>query len=173
MKRSLKRIRHSLSNKKNICLTALVPLTVLPQHAHAALTIILSATQVLNFGTITESGAGGTVTISTGGARSTTGSVSAITGSGLESNGIFTIAASTGVPIDLSVTAVGFTVSNGGGSNMLVNGINLVLPAGGTTETITLATSPDTFPVGATMNVSPSQAAGSYTGAMVLNANYQ
>lgn len=155
-------------------LTTLVPLSFVPfKPAKAALTIVLSGTDVLHFGTITESGAGGTVVISTAGGRTTTGSVSAIGGLGLESNGGFQIAASTGVNITVSVTAPSFNVTDGAAGVMAINNFNIVTAAGGATQIINLGSSPATFPVGATLNVSAAQAPGTYTGTINLNAVYQ
>ena len=159
-------------NRKTM-LAGLIPLSFVPQYANAALTIVVSGTDALHFGTITESGAGGTVVVSTAGGRSVTGSVSPVVGAGLQSNGVFQVAASTGAAITLSVTSPAFTVSNGGGGVMSVNNFNVVLPAGGTSEVITLAVSPTTYPIGGTLNVGAGQAAGSYVGTIILNAMYQ
>lgn len=159
--------------KKASVLAAVIPLSILPRSAHAVLSIVISGTVDINFGSLTETGAGGTAIVNTAGARSVTGSVSAITGGGLESNGVFSLSGSTGLAIDVSMTAAAFTVSNGGGGTMSVNNFNLVTNAGGATRTITLAANPSTFPMGATLNLSAGQAAGTYIGNYTMNANYQ
>lgn len=155
-------------------LSVLIPLSFSPSIATAQtnLPIVISGSVELNFGTI-SAGGGGSVIVSTAGARSVTGTVVDISGGGLETNGVFSISGSTGVMIDLSVTAPDFTVSNGAGGIMTVDSFNIVVPGGGRTATVTLATSPQNFPLGATLRVSSGQAAGTYTGDYVLSANYQ
>ena len=72
------------------------------------------------------------------------------------------------------MTATVFTVDDtGAGVPMNVNAFNLVTNAGGTSETITLAATPSTFPLGATLNVGAGQVAGTYTGTYTVSANYQ
>jgi len=154
-------------------LAAVIPLSVMPQSAKAALSIVVSGTVDLNFGTMTETGGGGTMVVDTTGARTPTGAVTAVAGGGLASQGIFSVSGSTGLAIDVSMTAAAFTVSNGGGATMVVNNFNLVTNAGGATRTITLAANPSTFPLGATLNVGAGQAAGTYIGNYTINANYQ
>jgi hypothetical protein len=153
-------------------LGVLVPLSFIPKPANAMLTIAITATVELNFGTMDVAGAG-TVVMNTTNGRSVTGGVTAITGAGLESSGVLSISGSTGLAIDLSMTAASYSVSNGGGATMAVNNFNLVTNAGGATETITLTSNPTNFPFGATLNVGAGQAAGTYTGTFTVNANYQ
>lgn len=151
----------------------MVPLSLFPGQAKAMITIIVSATVDINFGSVTETGAGGTVTVDTAGARTVGGSVTAITGAGLESNGVISISGSTGLPIDLSITPATFTVSDGA-NTMSVNAFDLDTGAGVTDAiTVTLTANPSTFPIGATLNVGAGQAAGTYSGTYVVNATYQ
>jgi hypothetical protein len=166
-----KKKNRSVLKAVGTCLT-MVPLSVLPNIANAQATIIVSATEELNFGTITTGGAGGTVVIATAGGRTTTGTVVGVGGAGLESPGIVTIAASTGLAIDLSMTAPSYVVSNGT-DTMIVNQFNLVTNGGGLNESVTLTTNPQSFNVGATLNVTASQAPGTYVGDYVISANYQ
>jgi hypothetical protein len=151
----------------------LIPLSILPGLAMAALPISVSASVALNFGTLTDGGAGGTVVVNTAGVRTTTGSVSAISGGGLVAQGVFNVSGSTGVAMDVSVTAPTVNVSNGGGATMSVNVFNLVTNAGGANNTITLIAGTNTFPLGATLNVGGGQAAGTYVGNYTLNVIYQ
>ena len=154
-------------------LATIIPLTLTPQPAKAQLTIFVSGTVDLNFGTMTETGAGGTMVVNTAGARSPTGAVTAITGGGLESQAVLSISGSTGLAIDVSMTAPSFTVSNGLGNTMIVNNFNIETNGGGATRTLTLVANPSTFPLGATLNVAGGQAEGTYIGNYTINANYQ
>jgi len=153
-------------------LSVLIPLSFLPKTAQAMLTIAVTATVELNFGTLDVAGPG-TVIVNTTNGRSVTGGVSAVTGAGLESSGVLSISGSTGLAIDLSMTSPAFNVTNGGGESMSGNNFNLVTNAGGPTETVTLTANPTNFPFGARLNVGAGQAAGTYTGNFTVNANYQ
>ena len=150
----------------------LVPLSFSAQKVWAQVTIVAGSSAILNFGSMSAGAAGGTVVINTAGARSTTGSVVGVTGAGLISQGVFYVNGSTGLPIDITVTSPAFTLTNGG-DTMTVNNFNLLTNAGGNSGTITLAANPTTFPIGATLNVGPAQAAGTYTGSYTINVNYQ
>lgn len=152
---------------------AIIPLSVIPNPAGAMLTIVVSGTVDLNFGTVTESGAGGTVTINTAGARTVGGAVTAITGGGLESQGMISVSGSTGLAIDLSITAAPFAITDGGANNMNVGTFNLVTNGGGSDETVTLTSNPTSYPYGATLTVGAGQAAGTYNGTFTINAAYQ
>ena len=158
--------------KLGLC-ASLVPLSFAPVEVNAQATIVVSGTVDLNFGIITTNGGSGTVVIDTAGARTTTGTLVTVGGGGLVSQGIFSVSGSTGLAIDLSMTNSTFTVNNGGGGTMNVNGFNMITNAGGTNATITLATSTETYPLGATLNVNASQAAGTYIGSFTVSANYQ
>lgn len=159
--------------KKLTPVLGLIPLTFWVQPAHAMLTITLTATQDLNFGTITAGGGAGTVRIDVAGARTVTGGVTEITGGGFQAQSIIAITGSTGVPIDVSMGAASYTVNNGAGDTMAVNTFQIETNGGGTAQTITLGATSSTFPVGATLNVGAGQAAGTYTGTFTINANYQ
>lgn len=176
--------KSSTMNKALMMGTALVSLGALnAQEAQAATgtgamsaivlaPIVVTNVQALHFGEMTR-GAGGTMVVTTTtGARTATG-VSAVTGSGLEQQGIISIAADTGTNVDLAVTATSFTVVNGTAQTMVVDNFNIVSDAGGTAQTVTLPASPTSFNVGATLNVGAAQASGTYTGAYTLSANYQ
>ncbi len=168
-----KAIRKTSLIKGVSVLAAVIPLTAVPNQAHALLSIAVSGTVDINFGSLTETGAGGTAVINTAGARSVTGAVTAVTGGGFVSEGVFSLSGSTGEAIEVSMAAGPFTVSNGGGGTMVVDSFNLVTNAGGVMQTITLAVNPSTYPLGATLNVGAAQAEGTYVGNYTLNANYQ
>ena len=159
--------------KKTGVVAALVPLSMLPQKVFAQATIVVSGVVDMHFGTMTETGAGGTMVLNTAGARTPTGGVTAVTGAGLASQGEFSLSGSTGLAIDVSMTAAAFTVSNGGGDTMSINNFNLRTNAGGSSITVTLAAATETFPMGATLNISAGQAAGDYLGNYTMSANYQ
>lgn len=135
--------------------------------------IAVTAPTDLHFGSMTESGAGGTMVMDTANTRTAGGAVTAVTGAGLEASGVLSITGATGISIDLSMTAGPFTVSDGGGNTMAVNTFNLETNAGGSAQTISLTASPDTFPVGATLVVGAGQTPGTYTGTYSVTANYQ
>lgn len=148
----------------------LIPLTFMPRDAQAMITIVVTASVELNFGTIAVVSAG-TVTMNTANSRSVAGGVTAVGGAGLESSGVLSISGSTGLAIVLSMSSPSFNVSNGG-DMMVVNNFNLVTNGGGQTETVTLTSSPTTYSLGARLNVGAAQSAGTYTGSYTINANY-
>jgi len=159
-------------DKLALCLTALIPLTLSPREAGAQLSIVVSASVGLNFGTFTAGPAGGTVVMTPSGARSVTGSVSLVGGAGLESPANFSVSGSTAVAMDVSVTSPAFPITNGT-DTMTVNAFNLVADGAGPANTITLAANPSTFALGATLNVNAGQGSGVYVGNYVLSVNYQ
>lgn len=167
---SKKTNRHQILTKAGV-LAAMIPLTILPNPARAMLTIVISGTVDLNFGSVTESGAGGTVTIDTAGTRTVGGAVTAIAGAGLESAGMLSVSGSTGLAIDLSITAAPFAITDGGGNSMNVGSFDI--NGSGSAATITLTANPTSYPFGAQLTVGAGQAAGTYNGAFTINANYQ
>ena len=138
-------MKHSKTFKKIGLCAALVPLSLFPETAKGQVTIVVSATVDMNFGTVTTNGGAGAITVDTLGARSVTGSLVAIGGAGLVSQGVFSISGSTGLAISVSMTNPTFTVNNGTGAVMNVNDFNMITNGGGTSATITLATSTETF----------------------------
>jgi hypothetical protein len=170
---SIKNLTGRVLGAAGVAAVVLIPLSIMPRQAMAALTILVSVSVELNFGTLTDGGAGGTAVVDTAGARTTTGSATAITGAGIESQGIFNVSGSTGLAMDVSLTSPTITVTNGGGGSMAVNAFNLVTNAAGSNNTITLVAGSNTFPLGATLAVGAGQAAGTYIGNYTLNVNYQ
>jgi len=167
-----KRKYSNILRKLGLCAT-MVPLTLYVQQANAQATIVVSGTVDLNFGAITTGGGAGTVVIDTNGSRTLTGTLVALGGAGLASNAVVSVSGSTGLAIDLSMTNSVFTVDNGTGGVMNVNNFNFITNAGGDNITVTLATSTETYALGATLNVNASQASGSYIGNFTVSANYQ
>lgn len=166
--------------------TALISLTALPaQDAHAATgtgamsaiilaPIVISGTQVLHFGSMTDTGGGGTMAIDTAGVRTAGGNTTEVVGAGAEQAGVLQIQAATGLAIDISMTAATFTVDDvGAGAPMNVNAFNLNTNGGGPTIVYTLAAATETIPMGATLTVGAAQVPGTYTGTYTVNANYQ
>ncbi len=161
----------SLVKKYLPATVALVPLTIIPAPAYAGLiTIAVSSTGALNFGSLDAGGTGGTVVISPAGARTQTGSVVLLSGAGLESAGLLSISGSTGVLIDVAMTNPAFAIT-GPGAPMNVGGFNI--DGGGSSVSLTLPTNPATFPLGATLTVAAGQTAGVYFGTYTVMANYQ
>ncbi len=135
--------------------------------------IVVSGTQALHFGAMTEGGAGGTMIMDTAGARTPGGGVTSVAANTGQS-GVISLSGSTGVNIQLSMAAATYTVDDAGaGVAMNVNGWNIRTNAGGATETVSMAASPTTYPLGATLTVGAAQVAGTYTGTYTVNANYQ
>jgi len=181
----MEKTRKNILNKALIVGTALVSISsVAVQKAQAAAgtgpmtavilePIVVSGTQALHFGSITQTGVG-TVTIDTAGNRSSTGSVTEVVGLGAEQQGVLSLSGATGVNIVLSMAAATFTVDDAGlGVAMNVNGFNIETAAGGATQTVTITVSPGAIPLGGTLNVGATQVAGTYTGTYTINANYQ
>lgn len=162
-------------NKNTIYgLSVMVPLSLSPLGVAAmTLPVVLNVSEDLVFGTIFETGAG-TVEILSDGTRNVSGGVQTISGAGIASQGILTLAGSTGLSIEISVTATSFTMTNGT-DTMTVSDFHLVTNSGGPSATITIpgATNPRNFNVGATLSVSAGQAEGAYSGDFVIVANYQ
>lgn len=151
---------------------SLIPLTVIPHQAVAMLSIVVSGTVDMNFGTMTVGAVGGTIEVNNAGARSVTGDVTPIVGGSVPSNGAFSVAGSTGLAMDVSVTAASFDVTNGT-TVMSVDNFQLLSDVGGTAGTITLAANPSSYTLGATLNVGAGQAEGTYTGEYTISVNYQ
>lgn len=136
--------------------------------------IVVSGTQTLIFGDVTEASAG-TVVIDTAGAQSVTGGVTAVNSTLTPGQGVIQIQAGTGVAIDLSMAATSYNVAHTVTPTivMAVNNFNIGTAAAGTAITVTLAAATETRALGATLNVGSPQQPGLYQGAYTVNANYQ
>lgn len=122
----------------------------------------------LLFGSMTPCGAAGTVTIQ----PDNTPSSSCVTVGGAPQSRARCIVTQTPPtrPIQISVSAATVTISNGT-ANMNVNGFNIISNAGGCCKTVTAPFV--NIPIGATLNVGASQAAGSYSGTFGVTAILQ
>lgn len=133
--------------------------------------VSITKTAILNFGTLTENGAGGTATVDNTGARVVGGGVTGI-GGGVTAGG-FQLKAAIGFKIDVSMPATA-TVSNGA-VTMKVGAFTI---DGGPASTATpfthvMVAATDTgMKVGGTLTVGAAQATGTYTGTVTLTANY-
>jgi len=152
-----------------IALCALCPGRV----AAATLTINVSVTGDINFGGLDPGATGGGFRVRPGG---TSGPLLGSTVSSLGitpvTPGQIQIIASTGVPIDLSVTNATYTLTGPGGS-MTVNDFHIGGDSSGRSVVVTLASTSEVFPVGATLNVGAGQGAGVYSTVFSVNAAYQ
>ncbi len=163
------------NNSKKIALTcAVVPLSFLAGKVQAqTVPIFISATQELNFGAF-SAGAGGTVTMSTGGTRSVSGSVVPVAAGGFERQGNLLISGEANFAIDVVMTASSFTVSEVGGDTMNVNNFDLGGGAGNAiVVTIPTGATSINVPVGGRLNVGSPQTEGTYSGSYSITANYQ
>ena len=150
-----------------------IPLSLFSMQAMAQATIFVSGTQNLHFGSFASGPSSGTITINpASGARTSTGGVTLVSGSGLEANGVISLTGSTGLAITLSMAAGAFTISNGA-DNMNVSSFDFNTLGAGDNIVLTLATSTETISVGGTITVGANQAAGTYTGNYTVNAVYQ
>lgn len=130
--------------------------------------LILTETTPMSFGTIAAGATGGTVVLSTAGARAVTGDVNAIA-AGPGAAGAFTVQGEAAQAYTMTI-APG-TLSDGLGNTMAVGTFVYTPPV--------LTGGADAFNVGATLTVGGSQAAGAYsTGTLpggapfVITANY-
>ena len=151
---------------------ALTPAVFHAVPAYATFPIAITNSANMHFGTLVTGGSGGTVLIRPDGTRTLGGGVRAVNGAGLSQPALMTIIGSTGTPIELSMTATNFPLTNGAGDTMVVDDFNLVTNNGGVLETITLATTSETFNIGATLTVPSGPADGTYTGNFTINAKY-
>jgi hypothetical protein len=153
-------IAFSVSSFGQVSATALASATVI-----APLTI--SATSDLNFGSLAAT-SGGTVTVSTAGARSTTAGVTLA--GGTVSAASYLISAYNGANITISLPSANITLTSGG-NTMLVGNYTATIPAGN--YTLTAATV--TLSIGADLTVAAAQPAGVYTNNadLTVTVNYQ
>jgi len=129
----------------------------------AALDVTLDTTRnTLDFGTIAESGSGGTLALTPAGA--------ATCGSGLVCSGTtetpnFDIDGEAGAAVNISLTSANITLTSGANS----------MPVALTTSAATLVLNGSgvgTFDVGGTLTVGANQAVGVYTGQLEVNVVY-
>jgi len=136
--------------------------------------IVVSGTETLHFGDVTEASSG-TVVMDTADGQTVTGGVTGINNTNTPNSGVIQIQAATGAAISLSMAATSYNVTHTTvpTQQMVVNGFNIGTAAAGSAITVTLAAATETRPLGATLNVTSPQTPGTYTGAYTVNANYQ
>lgn len=119
----------------------------------------------MDFGDVSVGTAGGTVVLDTTGGRSVTGDAEAVTG-GTQAAGVYNV---TGLGTKTySISFPGSVIISAAGNNMTVNTFT---HDAGATPALTGGT--DSFNVGATLNINPSQPPGAYSGTYPLTVNYQ
>jgi Mat/Ecp fimbriae major subunit len=130
----------------------------------AALTVEVdddNSRDVLDFGTIAESGAGGDVTLAPGGVTPNCGS--GLVCAGPYNTPRFIITGVSGSSVDITLTSANITLT-GAGDPMPV-----ALTLSDATMTLD---GTDSFEVGGTLSVNPGQAAGGYTGSLEVEVVY-
>ena len=153
------------------------PLFALPQAAMAAdasgdasavvvTPISVSEAAALSFGNIAPSGTSGTVTVTTAGARTSTGGVSEL--GGTVTAGEFDVVGSGSATYGIVLPADGTVTLTGAGDPMPVNGFVHSLDG----STPTLSGGNGSFTVGATLEVGAGQTEGTYTGSYTVTVNY-
>lgn len=127
----------------------------------AQVPISISKDRDMNFSTIAASSGGGTVVLSTSGSRSATGGIILPTINGTVSAAQFTVTGEPGFTYEITLPTDLILYESGvGPAYMIVNGFTRTPSA---TGTLNLTTGTETVLVGATLNVSGAQTAGSYT----------
>lgn len=129
--------------------------------------------QNMNFGSMSENGAGGSLLLSTVGGRTPGGGVNTFGGAGQQ--GVVKITAASGVPIEVSLAATKYMVTHttAGANKMSVNAFKIGAGSVSGVFTKTLAGTTGTVPIGATLNVGVGQQAGNYLGSFTVNVTYQ
>lgn len=137
--------------------------------------IQVTATQTLNFGSLTEAGTG-TMKVGVDGTGTAGGSVTSIGGT-IQAGG-FKVQATSGKNVTITAPASATISHTAAAGTMKVTAFELAAP--GTTSTTAgalthnmAAASETGFRLGGTLNVSAGQATGTYTGSATITANYQ
>jgi len=129
--------------------------------ANASATIVgpigISRTLHMNFGNVAVSASAGTVVMTPAGARSVTGGCTLPVTTGTVTAATFTVTGADGYTYSIALPSTDVTITDGT-NNMIVNTFTSN-PSG----TGTLAGGSEVLTVGATLNVSGSQVAGTYT----------
>jgi hypothetical protein len=136
----------------------------------------ITATQALNFGSLTEAGAGGTATVDNTGAITPGAGVTSIGGT-IQAGG-FTLKATAAMKVTVTApTKVSITETVGGVAKMVVDKFTAQGAAGTLNATPlvhTMAAATDTgLDLGGRLTIGAAQLAGTYQGTVVLTANYQ
>ena len=125
--------------------------------------LIISETTGINFGDISESGAG-TVIMSQLGGRSVTGGADVLSGGTTPSQGIYTISGEAGKAYTLTLP-VTVTVGEAGGDTMDITAFN-------SDASNSAVAAGETVNIGATIGISAGQATGTYSATYPLTVNY-
>ncbi|MBI9039195.1 MAG: DUF4402 domain-containing protein [Bacteroidales bacterium] len=124
--------------------------------------LAISKTTDMNFGNVAVGASGGTVVLSTAGARSVTGDVQlAATNTGTVSKAVFAVIGEGAYTYSITLPSVDYIITRSGESETMTINTFTSDP----TPTGTLSDGTQTLNVGATLNVSGSQVAGVYTNA--------
>lgn len=145
----------------------------MPMTAKIIAAITISATQALNFGTATETGAG-TIVIKTDGSRTVGGGVTAIGATNQE--GQFKISAAGGVAFQVTAPAKATLTETVGGTKTMTAAAFRFGTASGTklVDTFTgVGVKTGKYGFGGTLTVNAAQATGTYKGTVTLTAVYQ
>ena len=149
-----------------LCSTAASAATVTANASANVITpLAIAESNGMDFGDVSVGTGGGTVVLDTTGGRSVTGDAEAVTG-GTQAAGVYNVTGSGTKAYSISFPASA-TISSAG-NNMTVD--SFTHDAGATPA---LTGGADTFNIGATLNIGPSQAPGAYTGTYTLTVNYQ
>jgi len=120
--------------------------------------ISITKTVDMNFGNVAVTASGGTVILATDGSRTKTGGVTLPAVTGTVTAAEFDVTGEGNYTYVITLPSGNHTISSGL-NTMTVNGFNYSSGAG------TLSSGAQTFSVGATLNVSATQPAGTYTSA--------
>lgn len=165
LRRSLKVTREVTSRGSSWTFVVILALVTAP--AAAAVAVSVAVTQALGFGRFVA-GSGGTVTLSTAGARTASGGV-ALLSSGTGSAAQFTVSGEANMAYSLTLPSNG-AVNLKNPSNQVMALNNFTSNPSGTGQLSGAGKQPVT--VGATLSVGGSQAPGAYTGTFDLIVDY-
>jgi hypothetical protein len=122
--------------------------------------ISIAQTQDMNFGNVSASSNPGTVVLTPGGSRTSTDGVSLPSATGTVTAAKFTVNGETGYSYSIGLPTTSLTLTNGGGSN--AESMTVTAFTSTPTTAGTLIDGTENIFVGATLNVSASQAGGVY-----------
>lgn len=160
----------ALASAGSVALPARAATTGVPIQAIVLAPVQITQTRVLNFGSVTEAGAG-TASVDNLDAITVGGGVTSIGGT-IQAGG-YTLKAGVGVNVTVTAPAKAtITETVGGVATMTVNAFTFDGAAGPLTHLMVAATDAG-LRLGGTLNVGAGQLAGTYTGTVVLTANYQ
>ena len=167
--------RIALAGAIGAALAAAVPAHAATRSATGTATVVtplsLVNTAPLSFGALGAGATAGTVTVSTGGVRTTAGGVTPLNGT-VSAAGFTGMTGTTGIPflIVISNPPASITLTRvGGGATMTVNTMQV---SGGSGLRLVATNSLFSFTVGGTLHVGANQAKGTYNGTFNMTVNY-